>query len=659
MNPTAVPFFNSQTPAAPSGYQNAKYQTDGGVPVQQITTNTPSTGGAVVKTSSYSASASDCGQLISFEGSSASTYTLLSTPPFAQWTVFVQNNSTANVTISPGTATLNGSSSSITLAAGTGAYISTDGTNYKAVLGGGGGGVTASQIQQESLIYAADTGSANAYAISQSPSPTLTAGSIAVFKVAHTNTGASALAVNGGSAITVKKESASGLADLVAGDWQAGQVVVVIYDGTYWQWVSGAGSSGVAPNQPYHLVMSITGQPLGGMTWQWECPADISGGVSFQSNFNGLAKGYVRGAVPTATATWTLYYVASGSSAGSTGTSIGSILISTSGAFTFTLTAQTFSPGDTMVAVYQSTADATLSGFGCVLPGYRAGTISMGGTGGFVQLGGDLGGTDIAPKVIAIQGVGVSSTAPTNGQVLEYNSGSGLYAPASVLSNPMTAAGDLIVGGSGGSPTRLGIGSNGQALSVVGGSLAWSGGSSPLYGIGGLGNNGLGTLKATYSNTGTASWGPFGSVQIDGTRTFACSAGHVYRIVFYFVGGSGGANLCLMYAGLTGASSGGYFVGNANIYYVSGSSYTGFTSNVFGTNVLNDAYAQIVEVYLWVRAATNNRLWANGFSALWVGTNDTHEDFTSHNLQIGVVPGGSPSALTAAYAYDLGTVLTS
>lgn len=49
--------------------------------------------------------------------------------------------------------------------------------------------------------------------------------------------------------------------------------------------------------------------------------------------------------------------------------------------------------------------------------------------------------------------------------------------------NPMSAGGDLIRGGSSGAATRLGIGTTGQVLTVVGGSAAWataSGGSAAV-----------------------------------------------------------------------------------------------------------------------------------------------------------------------------------
>jgi hypothetical protein len=102
------------------------------------------------------------------------------------------------------------------------------------------GGVTPGQIQQQAFTYAADTVAANACAVSLSPSPSLTAGSIVVFKATNANTGASTLAVNGGSAIAIKKQGTTALS---AGDIAAGQIVAVGYDGTNFQLMGGAGGS--------------------------------------------------------------------------------------------------------------------------------------------------------------------------------------------------------------------------------------------------------------------------------------------------------------------------------------------------------------------------------------------------------------------------------
>lgn len=104
-------------------------------------------------------------------------------------------------------------------------------------------------VQQESYTYAADTGTANAYAVALSPTPTIVAGSPLRFKVANANTGASTLAVNGGSATPIKKQGATALA---SGDWPAGMIVELVFDGTNWQW------TGVPPSS-ISLTLSTLG----------------------------------------------------------------------------------------------------------------------------------------------------------------------------------------------------------------------------------------------------------------------------------------------------------------------------------------------------------------------------------------------------------------
>jgi hypothetical protein len=61
----------------------------------------------------------------------------------------------------------------------------------------------AAQIQTNGLTYAADTGAANAYTVALTPAPTLARGAIVQFTAAHANTGASTLAVNGGTAYPI------------------------------------------------------------------------------------------------------------------------------------------------------------------------------------------------------------------------------------------------------------------------------------------------------------------------------------------------------------------------------------------------------------------------------------------------------------------------
>lgn len=63
----------------------------------------------------------------------------------------------------------------------------------------------------------------------------------------------------------------------------------------------------------------------------------------------------------------------------------------------------------------------------------------------------------------------------TDGKVLKMVSGSPAWADDSAgMTNPMTAAGDLIVGGADGAAGRLGKGTDGQVLSMVSGAPAWA-----------------------------------------------------------------------------------------------------------------------------------------------------------------------------------------
>lgn len=100
--------------------------------------------------------------------------------------------------------------------------------------------VTPSKIQQESLIYAADTGAANAYVVTLSPVPTIVTGSVVVFKATNANTGASTIAVNGGTATAIKKNGSTALA---GAEINAGQIVEVVYDGTNYQLIGGSGAT--------------------------------------------------------------------------------------------------------------------------------------------------------------------------------------------------------------------------------------------------------------------------------------------------------------------------------------------------------------------------------------------------------------------------------
>lgn len=74
-----------------------------------------------------------------------------------------------------------------------------------------------------------------------------------------------------------------------------------------------------------------------------------------------------------------------------------------------------------------------------------------------------------APAVTTVAGASTVASFLYDGTNYWYLGGGG-----GSFTNPMTTAGDLIAGGSAGAPTRLGIGSAGQVLTVVGGAPAWA-----------------------------------------------------------------------------------------------------------------------------------------------------------------------------------------
>lgn len=99
-------------------------------------------------------------------------------------------------------------------------------------VGPGTSGAVISAVQQQSYVYGADNGAANAYAVVVAPAPVLIPGSLVVFKAANANTGPSTLAVNGAAAVPIVKQ---GTVALVGGEIAAGQIMRVVYDGANFQ----------------------------------------------------------------------------------------------------------------------------------------------------------------------------------------------------------------------------------------------------------------------------------------------------------------------------------------------------------------------------------------------------------------------------------------
>jgi hypothetical protein len=97
-----------------------------------------------------------------------------------------------------------------------------DGTNYQLY-----------SNNNATFYYADDTGTANAYAVAYSPALTAhVTGMPLVFKATNANTGASTINVNSLGVVAIKRKDGSAL---LAGDIPAGGMMIVSYDGTYYQ----------------------------------------------------------------------------------------------------------------------------------------------------------------------------------------------------------------------------------------------------------------------------------------------------------------------------------------------------------------------------------------------------------------------------------------
>jgi hypothetical protein len=155
----------------------------------------------------------------------------------------------------------------------------------------------------------------------------------------------------------------------------------------------------------------------------------------------------------------------------------GLTLTSTTG--TFTLAAlKTFTVNNTMTLSSSADGNNLNIGAGGTL-GSAAFTASTAYEPAFTTLPISKGGTGTAPTqygvIYASSATTYASTsAGTAGQVLTVNGTANGYTWTTPLANPMTTAGDIIIGGASGSPTRLAIGSNNFVLTSNGTTAVWA-----------------------------------------------------------------------------------------------------------------------------------------------------------------------------------------
>lgn len=175
--PTPGVLLNSTNPAPPAGNQNTVPQSDGGTPLQRVT--------------SYPQQATD---------------------------------SLLGVVKPDGNTIL----------------IAPDGT-LSANTAGAPDFITA--LQQELYVFAVDTGTANAYAVAQTPTPNIVVGSKVVFLAGNANTGPSTLTIDS-SPVSTAPITKEGTLPLTGGEIEAGQVIEAVFDGTNFQIVGGGSGGG-------------------------------------------------------------------------------------------------------------------------------------------------------------------------------------------------------------------------------------------------------------------------------------------------------------------------------------------------------------------------------------------------------------------------------
>lgn len=195
------------------------------------------------------------------------------------------------------------------------------------------------------LDYAVATGSSNAYAVDLNPPlPALIPGMPITFRANHTNTGPATLNINGLGAKSIRRINQN----LAPNQILNGQIVTVMYDGTYFQMVSIFGdmithadintdnTAGNATQQHHGFMPKLSGNAanfINGLG-QWVSAQVTESGLNFTDITTGNATSARHGLLPKLTSSPTDYFKGSGAwgkiSLSDTGVAVGYRGISTS-----------------------------------------------------------------------------------------------------------------------------------------------------------------------------------------------------------------------------------------------------------------------------------------------------------------------------------------
>lgn len=183
--------------------------------------------------------------------------------------------------------------------------------------------------------------------------------------------------------------------------------------------------------------------------------------------------------------------------------------------------------------LYQIVTSATAITGGSDFRQAYGGTGSGSGMSNPMTAVGDIivGGTSGTPTRLAVG---------TNGYVLTLASGVPVWSAASGggFTNPMTASGDLIYGGSSGAATRLAAGTNGQVLTLASGVPTWAtaGGGSFTGGTLSSALNEAPTVTIASSSTPAIGAAAGNTISLTGTTTVTgfdtIAAGAIRRVIF-------------------------------------------------------------------------------------------------------------------------------